>query len=85
VPGRFHLVIGAGIFEIACAYGSIFSRTRRPASLAIMSFLLLVIPLNIYDIIMSPDLSTFTLVILLMRVTFLSLLSYWAYYNSRLF
>jgi uncharacterized membrane protein len=86
VPGRLELVIGTGIFEIVCALGAAFRRTRRLASLAIMTFLLGVIPLNVYDIITtSHNQATFDSVLLLTRVGFLSMLSYWAYHNAKLY
>jgi uncharacterized membrane protein len=84
VPYRFGLVIGAGVLEIALAVLAFFDGSRRYASLAIMGFLLCVIPVNLYTLISKGGESKLPNSVLWARVLFLSLLATWGYFNSTL-
>jgi uncharacterized membrane protein len=82
VPYRLQLVIGAGVLEIVLAILAFFDASRKGASLAIMSFLLCVIPVNLYTLVSGGGASNLPRGVLWGRVLFLSLLASWAYFNS---
>ena len=84
VPYRFALVIGAGVLEIILAVLAFLDGSRRSASLAIMCFLLCVIPVNLYTLVTGGGGSKLPKGVLWGRVLFLSLLASWAYFNSTL-
>jgi len=83
VPMRYQLVLGAGVFEAALGLAALLPRSRRLASRAVMLFLLCVIPVNLYHVVVGSESATLSIV-LLARVLFLGVLSYWAYLNSNM-
>ena len=77
VPAKTLLVYAVGAAELGLALFSLYRPARRVASFAIMTFLLLVIPINILNAWRAPELMA------AIRPFLLLLLALWAFVNGR--
>lgn len=81
VPFRVEIIYLTGLLEIAGAVGLVIPRLARVSSIALILFLLAVLPANIYSAIMAIEFGGHALgpVYLLARIPFQAFLIWWAY------